>query len=83
MEPHATIAAWDADKLTVWTATQGIGGAQVTLAGQFGIDEDDVRVICPYLGATPFIVMAGLVQARPDHLRTNSWGGGWPIRTFS
>jgi xanthine dehydrogenase YagR molybdenum-binding subunit len=51
MEPHATIAAWDGGKLTVWTTTQGIGGAQATLAGQFGIDKDDVRVICPYLGA--------------------------------
>jgi xanthine dehydrogenase YagR molybdenum-binding subunit len=51
MEPHATIAAWDGGKLTVWTATQGIGGAQATLAGQFGIDKNDVRVICPYLGA--------------------------------
>src|ERR1700761_343190 len=51
MEPHATIAAWDSGKLTVWTATQGIGGAQAVLAGQFGIDKDNVRVICPYLGA--------------------------------
>jgi xanthine dehydrogenase YagR molybdenum-binding subunit len=51
MEPHATIAAWDGGKLTVWTATQGIDGAQATLAGQFGLDKTDVRVICPYLGA--------------------------------
>ena len=51
MEPHATIASWDGGKLTVWTATQGISGAQATLAGQFGIDKDDVRVLCPYLGA--------------------------------
>ncbi|MDB5404926.1 MAG: xanthine dehydrogenase, molybdenum binding subunit apoprotein [Rhodopila sp.] len=51
MEPHATIAAWNGDKLTVWTATQGVGGAQATLAGQFGIDKADVRVLCPYLGA--------------------------------
>jgi xanthine dehydrogenase YagR molybdenum-binding subunit len=50
MEPHATIAAWDGDKLTVWTATQGISGAQATLAGQFGIDKSDVRIICPFLG---------------------------------
>ena len=40
MEPHATIAAWDGDKLTVWTATQGISGAQRTLAGQFGTGQD-------------------------------------------
>lgn len=51
MEPHATIAAWEGDHLTVWTATQGVGGAQQTLAGQFGIDPGNVRVINPYLGA--------------------------------
>jgi xanthine dehydrogenase YagR molybdenum-binding subunit len=51
MEPHATIAAWAGNKLTVWTATQGIGGAQATLAGQFGLDKADVRVICPFVGA--------------------------------
>jgi xanthine dehydrogenase YagR molybdenum-binding subunit len=50
MEPHATIAAWNGEKLTVWTATQGISGAQETLAGQFGIDKSSVRVICPYVG---------------------------------
>ncbi|HYZ24086.1 MAG TPA: xanthine dehydrogenase family protein molybdopterin-binding subunit [Rhodopila sp.] len=51
MEPHATVAAWDGDQLTVWTATQGISGAQATLAGQFGLDKEKVRVICPYVGA--------------------------------
>ena len=50
MEPHATIAAWDGDRLTVWTATQGIGGAQATLAALFGVDKANVRVICPYVG---------------------------------
>jgi xanthine dehydrogenase YagR molybdenum-binding subunit len=39
MEPHATIARWEGDQLTVWTATQGISSAQTTLAGQFGIDQ--------------------------------------------
>ena len=50
MEPHATIAAWDGDRLTVWTSSQGIGGAQRTLAGLFGIDKDNVRVISPFVG---------------------------------
>ena len=50
MEPHATIAAWDGDRLTVWTSSQGIGGAQQTLAGLFGIEKDNVRVICPFVG---------------------------------
>ena len=50
MEPHATIAAWDGDRLTVWTATQGISGTQATLAGMFGIEKANVRVICPFVG---------------------------------
>jgi xanthine dehydrogenase YagR molybdenum-binding subunit len=50
MEPHATIARWDGNRLTVWTATQGISGAQQTLASLFGIDQADVHVICPYVG---------------------------------
>ena len=36
MEPHATIARWDGDRLTVWNTTQGISGAQQTLAGCSG-----------------------------------------------
>jgi xanthine dehydrogenase YagR molybdenum-binding subunit len=50
MEPHATIARWDGNRLTVWTATQGISGAQQALASLFGIDQADVHVICPYVG---------------------------------
>jgi xanthine dehydrogenase YagR molybdenum-binding subunit len=50
MEPHATIAKWDGDHLTVWTATQSISGTQQTLAGFFGLAEDNVTVVCPYVG---------------------------------
>ena len=50
MEPHATIAAWDGDQLTLWTATQAITGAQTTLATLFGIDPAHVRIICPFVG---------------------------------
>jgi xanthine dehydrogenase YagR molybdenum-binding subunit len=50
MEPHATIARWDGDRLTVWTATQGISGAQQTLAGLFGIAPQDVHIVCPFVG---------------------------------
>jgi xanthine dehydrogenase YagR molybdenum-binding subunit len=50
MEPHATIARWDGDKLTVWTATQGISWAQTALASLFGIPPENVTVICPFVG---------------------------------
>jgi xanthine dehydrogenase YagR molybdenum-binding subunit len=50
MEPHATIASWNGDKLTIWTATQGISGAQETLASAFGLPQESVTIICPYVG---------------------------------
>ncbi len=50
MEPHATVASWEGGRLTVWTATQGVGGVKKTLAALFRLPPDDVRVICPYVG---------------------------------
>ncbi len=50
MEPHATIALWRGDTLAVWTATQGISGAQETLASAFGLPKESVTVTCPYVG---------------------------------
>jgi len=50
MEPHATIAIWDGDRLTVRTATQGISGSQQTLATLFNIPKENVTIICPFVG---------------------------------
>ena len=50
MEPHATIALWDGDRLTVYSATQGIDASRHTLAALFAIKPDAVRVICPFVG---------------------------------
>jgi xanthine dehydrogenase YagR molybdenum-binding subunit len=50
MEPHATIAWWDGDKLNVYDATQYISGGKQTLARQFQIPMDNVRVQCPNTG---------------------------------
>ena len=50
MEPHATTAAWNGDKLTVWDATQGVGGVQQRLSGIFGLPKENVRVIAKYVG---------------------------------
>jgi xanthine dehydrogenase YagR molybdenum-binding subunit len=51
MEPHATIARWDGDNLTVWDKTQWVvGGTQTELAAVFGIPQQSVRVISPFVG---------------------------------
>ena len=51
MEPHATIAAWDASgKLTVWTANQMIDWGKGDLAKTLGIPKENVRLISPYIG---------------------------------
>ncbi len=50
MEPHATLAAWQGDRLAVWTSTQGISGAQATLASAFGLPKESVTIICPFVG---------------------------------
>jgi xanthine dehydrogenase YagR molybdenum-binding subunit len=50
MEPHATVAVWDQDRLTIYDATQSVGGQRRNLAAVLGVDEDQVRVICPFVG---------------------------------
>jgi xanthine dehydrogenase YagR molybdenum-binding subunit len=50
IEPSATIAVWDDGRLQVWDATQWVGGTQRALAAVFGLDLQDVRVICPFVG---------------------------------
>jgi xanthine dehydrogenase YagR molybdenum-binding subunit len=50
MEPHATIAAWDGDHLTLYDATQYVSGVRETVSKTLGISADKVRVICPYVG---------------------------------
>jgi xanthine dehydrogenase YagR molybdenum-binding subunit len=50
MEPHATTALWDEGRLTLWDSTQGVHPARTSVAGVFGLDEDQVRVVCPYVG---------------------------------
>jgi xanthine dehydrogenase YagR molybdenum-binding subunit len=50
MEPHATIAAWSGENLTLYDTTQGISAAQKTIAKTFGLAPENVHVICPYVG---------------------------------
>jgi xanthine dehydrogenase YagR molybdenum-binding subunit len=50
MEPHATLARWDGPKLTLYDSTQGVSGTRSAVAKFFGMRDDDVRVICPFVG---------------------------------
>ena len=50
MEPFASIAAWDGDKLTLWTSNQMIDWSRDDMAQTLGIAKDKVRLISPYIG---------------------------------
>lgn len=50
MEPHASIAAWEGDKLTLWTANQMIDWSVGDMAKTLGIPKENVRLISPYIG---------------------------------
>ncbi|MCP1198689.1 xanthine dehydrogenase family protein molybdopterin-binding subunit [Notoacmeibacter sp. MSK16QG-6] len=50
MEPHAAIAEWDGDRLTVHNSTQVIDWGVGCLANTFGIDKNNIRLLSPYIG---------------------------------
>ena len=50
MEPHAIVAAWDGDTLSIDTPSQGLAMAQGRLAGLFGISPDKIHIRSPFLG---------------------------------
>lgn len=50
MEPHASIAVWDNDALTVWTSNQMINWCRSDLAKTLVIPQEKVRVRSPYIG---------------------------------
>ena len=50
MEPHASIAAWEGDTLTLWTANQMVDWGRGDLARTLGIAKEQVRIVSPYIG---------------------------------
>jgi xanthine dehydrogenase YagR molybdenum-binding subunit len=50
MEPHASIAAWQGDKLTLWTSNQMIDWSRGDVAKTLGIARENVRLVSPYVG---------------------------------
>ncbi|MBS47738.1 MULTISPECIES: aldehyde oxidoreductase molybdenum-binding subunit PaoC [Sphingobium] len=50
MEPHASIAAWNGDKLTLWTSNQMIAWSVGDMAKTLGIPKENIRFVSPYIG---------------------------------
>ncbi len=50
LEPHATIAEWDGDNVTLYNSSQIVNGAQNAAASTLNIKPEQVRIISPYIG---------------------------------
>src|SRR5439155_317481 len=50
IEMHATIAAWDGDRLTLWDKTQWVHNVADEIGAVFGIPAENVRVVSPFVG---------------------------------
>ncbi|RDJ20846.1 xanthine dehydrogenase family protein molybdopterin-binding subunit [Bosea caraganae] len=50
MEPPATLAAWDGDKLTLWTSNQMIDWGVGDLAQTLRIPKANIRLVSPFIG---------------------------------
>ena len=96
MEPHATTAAWEGNRLTLYDASQGVFARRKSIAAIFGLPESDVRVVSKYVGGgfgskggtnahTALAAMAARVVGRPVKIvltRPDMFGGnGYRPRT--
>ncbi len=50
MEPHAIVAAWDGDTLSIDTPSQGFAWAKGRLSGLFGLSPYNIHIRSPFLG---------------------------------
>jgi xanthine dehydrogenase YagR molybdenum-binding subunit len=50
MEPHASLAMWEGDHLTIYTAHQMLPRARGSIAMTLGLPEENVRLISAYVG---------------------------------
>ena len=72
MEPHATVAEWRNDTLTLWSKSQWVGNERDEIARRFGLAPDRVRVINPFVGGAfgsalrtwPHVTLAAMAARR-------------------
>jgi xanthine dehydrogenase YagR molybdenum-binding subunit len=79
IEMHATIAAWDGDRLTLWDKTQWVHNTADEIGAVFGIPANNIHVVSPFVGGAfgsglrtwPHVTLAALgarVARRPVKL---------------
>ncbi|KAA6465225.1 xanthine dehydrogenase family protein molybdopterin-binding subunit [Acidobacteria bacterium AB60] len=82
MEPHATIAHWEGDRLTLYEPSQWIVFVRTCIAVWFGVPEANIRVLGPFVGGgfggkgalwshSPLAVMASKMLQRPVKIALN------------
>lgn len=82
MEPHATTAEWQGDKLMIYDSTQSVSGTKGLMSGMLGVPADNVRVVSLYIGGgfgskgfswpnTVLAAMAAKLVNRPVKLVVN------------
>ena len=85
MEPHATIAVWEGEQLTLYNGSQIVNGAQNSAAATLNMSPENVRIITPYIGGGfgskggqwANLVLAATIGLRPDSVeeaRRDSFG---------
>ena len=50
MEPRASVAQWEGDRLTLWASTQSPFRVHGSLAAMFNVPDSNVRIIASYIG---------------------------------
>ncbi len=50
LEPHACVAQWEGESVTVWASTQMVVGLAEELADRLRLPASQVRVLAPYVG---------------------------------
>ncbi len=74
IEPHATIAEWDGDRLTLYDKTQWPQNVRQYVAATFGIEEDAIRVLSPFVGGAfgsalrvwPHVILAAMAAKQVE-----------------
>ncbi len=72
MEPHATVAHWEGERLTLWSKSQWVDNERDEIGRRFGVPPERIRVINPFVGGAfgsalrtyPHVTLAAMAARR-------------------